>query len=90
MKHVKCDTKDSNHEGRRVKCRVFKLHLKLRDEQLKTIMRMHRLQYKSLMVASNQKSSIDVHTKKKKELKHNTEIVLKAQEKRKKKKGRRE
>ena len=53
-------------------------------------MRMHRLLYKSLMVASNQKSSIDVHTKKKKELKHNTEIVLKAQEKRKKKKGRRE
>ena len=40
--------------------------MKLRDEQLKTIMYMQRLLYKSLMVTSNQKSFIDIHTKKEK------------------------
>ena len=48
------------------------MHLKLRDQQLKTIMHMYRLLYQNLMVQTNQKSIIDIHTKKKKEFKHNT------------------
>ena len=54
------------------KCRIFEMHLKLRDQQLKTIMYTYRLLYKSLMVSTNQKSIRDIHTKKKKESKHNT------------------
>ena len=32
------------------------------------------LLYKNLMVTANQKSKIDIHTKKKKEYKHNTKV----------------
>ena len=48
------------------------MHLKLRDRELKTILYMYRLLYQNLMVTSNQKSATDIHTKKKKESKHNT------------------
>ena len=41
------------------------------------------------MVSANQKSTIDTHTKKKKESKHNTKLINKLQEKR-TKKGREE
>ena len=37
-KDVKYDVKNSNHEGRRIlKFRDVKMHLKLRDQRLKTI-----------------------------------------------------
>ena len=39
------------------------------------------------MVTTNQKSTIDTHTKKKKESKHNTKAVIKSQEKRTKEEG---
>ena len=42
----------------------FKMHLKLSDEQCKTITYLHRLLYK--------KSVIDIHMKMKTESKHNT------------------
>ena len=58
--------------GGEYKCIVFKMHLKLRDKQLKTIMHIYRLLYKNLMVTTIQKSIVDIHTKKKKESKHNT------------------
>ena len=35
---------------------------------------MYRLLYQNLMVTANRKSTIDTHTKKKKESKHNTEV----------------
>ena len=54
------------------------MHLKLRDQQLL---------YQNLMVTTNQKSTIDTHTKKKKESKHNTKAVIKSQEKRTKEEG---
>ena len=38
------------------KCRVFKMHLKLRGWQLKTITYIYRLLHKNLMVTTNQKS----------------------------------
>ena len=58
--------------GGEYKCRVSKMHLKLRDQQLKTSIYKHRVLHKILMVTTKQKSVIDIHTKKKNEPKHNT------------------
>ena len=58
--------------GGEYKCRVFKMHLKLRDQQLKTIMHLYRWLYKNLMLTTNQKPVIDIRTKKKKESRYNT------------------
>ena len=46
--------------------RILEMHLKLRDQQLKTIMYSYRILYQNLMVTTNQKSTIDIHTQKKK------------------------
>ena len=48
------------------KCKILEMHLKLRDQQLKTILYIYRLLYQNLMVTTNQKSTIDTHTQKKK------------------------
>ena len=50
------------------KCKVFKMYWKLRDQQLKMITYIYRLLYKSLRVSANQKSIIDIHTKKEREI----------------------
>ena len=52
------------------KYRKWELHLKLRDQQLKTTLYIYRLLHQNLMGNANQK--IDTHTKKKKQPKHNT------------------
>ena len=57
---------------REYKCRTLEMHLQLRDQQLKTILYMYRLQYQKFRATSNQKSTIDTHTNKKKQLKYNT------------------
>ena len=49
--------------GGEYKCRIFEVHLKLRDHQLKTITYIYRLV--KVMVTANQKSIIDIHTNKK-------------------------
>ena len=71
----------------------FKMHLKLRDQQLKTItciyISIYRLLYKNLTVNTNQTSIIYMHTKNKKESKITLKIVIKSQEKRKKRKKKR-
>ena len=54
------------------KCRILEMHLKLRDQQLKTIFFIYRLLYQNHMVTVKQKSTLDIHTKKKKKSKHNT------------------
>ena len=54
------------------KCTVVKMYLKLRSPQLKTIMYVYRLLCINLMITINQKSTIDTHTKNRKESKHNT------------------
>ena len=59
-------------KGSEYKCRTLKMHLKLGDQQVKTIMFTYRLLYQNLIVTTSQKSTIDIHTKKKKESKHNT------------------
>ena len=48
------------------------MHLQLRDQQPKTILQIYRLLYQNIMVTTNQKSTIDTHTNKKKQSKHNT------------------
>ena len=56
------------------KCRILEMDLKLKDQQLKTILFTYRLLYQNLMVTANRKSTIDTHTKKKKESKHNSKV----------------
>ena len=55
------------------KCRILGIHLKVRDQQLKTILYIYRLLYQNLIVIANKKSTIDTHTIKKKKSRHNTE-----------------
>ena len=58
----------------------FKMHLKLRDQQFKTIMYIYRMLYKTLMATTNQKFIIDIHTKKKKNPNITLKTVMKSQE----------
>ena len=57
--------------GGEYKCRTFEMYLKLRDQHLKTIMNIQTAITKP-QGNSNQKSTMDIHTKKKKECKRNT------------------
>ena len=55
------------------KCRILETHLKLREQQLKTIFYIYiQTAISKPHVTANQISIIDIHTKKKKEYKHNT------------------
>ena len=56
------------------KCRILEMHLKCKDQQLKTTLFIYRPLYQNLMVTTNWKSTIDTHTKKKKESKRNTKV----------------
>ena len=56
------------------KCRIFEMHLNLKDQQLKTILFINRLLQQNLMVTASQKSTIGTHAKKKKESKHSTKV----------------
>lgn len=49
------------------------MHLKLKDQQLKTILFIYRLPYINVMLMASWKSTIDTHTHTK-ESKHNTKI----------------
>ena len=49
---------------REYKCRILEMHLKFRDNQLKIILCIYRLLYQNLTVTVNQKSSININTKK--------------------------
>ena len=54
--------------GGEYKWKVAKMHLKVRDQQLKTIIYIQL--YKNLTAITNQKSIIDTYTKKKEKSKH--------------------
>ena len=56
------------------KCRILEMYLKLKDQQLKTILFIYRLLYQNLMVTANLISTIDTHTLKNKESKHNSKV----------------
>ena len=47
------------------------MHLKLRAQELKAILYTYRLIHQNPMVTTSQKSTVDIHTKKKKESKYN-------------------
>ena len=65
------------------KCGILEMHLKLRDQLLKTTLYIHRLLYQNLMVTTNQKSTIDTYTrKKKKQSKHNNSHQITKENKR--------
>ena len=49
---------------REYKCRILEMYLKFRDNQLKIILCIYRLLYQNLTVTVNQKSSININTKK--------------------------
>ena len=63
---------------RRVQCRKWELHLKLRDQQLETILHMYRLLYQNLMGNANQKVQ-ETHAHKRKS-NPNITLVIKIQE----------
>ena len=54
------------------KCRTLEMHLKLRDQQLKTIPYIRRLLYENFRATENQKSTIGTQTHKKNQLKYDT------------------
>ena len=56
------------------KCRILEMNLKLKGQQLKTILFIYRLLNQILMVTTNKKSTIEAHTKKKSESKYNTKV----------------
>ena len=66
------------------KCRILEMHLKVKDQQLKTILFTYRLLYQNLIITANEKYTIDTHTRKRNP---NTtlKLVIKSQEKRTKK-----
>ena len=66
------------------KCKISKIHLKLRDQQLKTHMNKYRFLYKNLMISTKQKSIIDIW-KRNPNIRLN--LVLTSQERRTKKEG---
>ena len=71
------------------KCRILEMHLKLIDQQLKTILYIYRLQYQNLMRTESQEFTIATHTHTQRKNNPNTtlKIVIKLQEKRTKEEG---
>ena len=63
------------------KCRILEMHLKLKEQQIKTSLFAYRLLYQNFMATANQKSTIDTHTKQKNGSKQ-LKLVIKSQEKR--------
>ena len=70
---------------RKYKCNVLKMHLKLKDQKLKTITYIERLLYKNLMLTTKQKSIIQTR-KIERNPNITLKIVIKSQGKRERKK----
>ena len=56
-------SKPENMRREEYKCKVLQMHLKLRDQQLKKSSMYIERYIKNLMIATNQKSVIDIHKK---------------------------
>ena len=54
------------------KCMILDMYWKLRDQQLTTVLYIYRLLYQNLVGTTKQNSTIDGHTKTKKQCKHHT------------------
>ena len=61
--HTHMVSKPATMRRGQYKCRKWELHLKLRDEQLKTTLYIYRLLYQHLMQNANQKTTIDTNKK---------------------------
>ena len=72
--HTNMISKPVIGRGGEYKCRILEMHLKLRAQQLKTIMYIYRLLHQNLMATTNQKSKIDTHPHKRE---RNLNILLK-------------
>lgn len=68
------------------KYRIFKMHLKLRDEQLKIITYMYRLLYKNFMVSTNLKSVIGTYTQRNPNTKDSHQVTVEESKRRKEQK----
>ena len=55
------------------------MHLKLRDQELKTILYIYRLLYQNFMGTAHRTSTTDTDTKKKKQSRHKKEKVIQTQ-----------
>ena len=62
------------------KCKVFEMHLKVRHQQLKTIMCIYDLLYQNLIVTENQKCVIAKHTQTKRNPNIMLNTIIKSQE----------
>ena len=78
---------------RKHKWRILEIHMKLKDQQLKIFLFICRLLYQNLMatnqkyIIANKKSTIDAHTKRKKNPNISLNLVIKLHEKRIKEEG---
>ena len=54
------------------KCRTLEMNLQLREQKLKTISYIYIYPYINFRITANQKSTIDTHENKRKQLKYNT------------------
>ena len=71
----KYDMKSAIMRRGEYKCRILQMYLKLKEQQLQTILFTYRLLYQNLMVTKNEKYTTDTHIHtKKKESKHNTKV----------------
>ena len=68
--HANMISKQSIMRKEGYKGSILEMHLKLRDQQIKTIFHGYRLLYQNLMVTANQEFKIHIYTKKKKQSKH--------------------
>ena len=66
-------------------CRIFEMHLKLRDQKVKTlIIYIYKMLHQNLMVTTNQKSTVVITQISKRNLNTTLQKVIKSQEERKK------
>ena len=70
--HTNTISKPAIMRRREYKCRILEMNFKLRDQKIKTILYIYRLLNQNFMITANQKSTIDIHTKKKKLAKDST------------------
>ena len=70
--HVNMVSRSAIMRRENFRCRILGTHLKLSDQQLKTILCIYKLLRQNLKVTPNQKSTTDTHTKKKKQSNYNT------------------
>ena len=62
------------------KCKILEMHLKLKDQQLKTILFICRRLFQNIVGTTNWKSTIDIHTQRKRNPNTTLNLVIEPQE----------